>query len=550
MAFDKKFILSELKKCQDPIYFIKNHVYIQSGGRKALFELYPFQEECLNSFVSNRFNIVLKSRQLGLSTLMAAYIAWYMLFHQDKVVLVISLTEQDSKEFVRKIKYAFDFISPWVMEALGAKIIFNNVHTVELNTRSRVKALAPTEDAGRGYTPSLFIIDEAAQIDHLEKIWTESAFPALNTGGGSAIINSTAYGMSNFFYDMWSKTETNESDFNAIKLDWQVHPDRDEKWYEDTIKQIGKVKFSQEYGCNFQQSGETVIDPDDIQFLRKNIVNPEQKSETDRALWTWEKPNKDHKYLITSDVSSGTGKDYSTAVVFDLNTLQIVCEFKAKVKPDSLADLLMIIGYRYNTAIICVENMHTGFAVLRRIVECSYKNIYHYNKSTEEHCCGYFDDSLPNLDLGFNTNVKTRPIAIERLEHYIRNRLIIPTSERLVEEAESFVYGSRGKPEAKNGKNDDLVMTYAIGCYLLQHFAIGSSRKMLLSDAVTNYYQNQRLTSNKKFDYFGLPDEQKKSQIVNPYQIETPTGVENISWVLGPRKPRDDKNLQKSIFIK
>ena len=67
----KEIIAEEYRKCAlDPIYFMKKYCVIQHPVRgKIPFHLYPFQEECLTDFKDNRLNIILKSRQLGLSTL-------------------------------------------------------------------------------------------------------------------------------------------------------------------------------------------------------------------------------------------------------------------------------------------------------------------------------------------------------------------------------------------------------------------------------------------------------------------------------------------------
>ena len=74
MALTKKEQVDEIMKCgQDPIYFIKKYLYIQHPLKGRLpFELYPFQEECIQGFLDYKFNIVLKSRQLGLSTTTSA----------------------------------------------------------------------------------------------------------------------------------------------------------------------------------------------------------------------------------------------------------------------------------------------------------------------------------------------------------------------------------------------------------------------------------------------------------------------------------------------
>ena len=64
----KDVIKSEYIKCaQDPVYFLKKYCMIQHPIKgKIPFTLYPFQEETVNDFKDNRFNIILKARQLGI----------------------------------------------------------------------------------------------------------------------------------------------------------------------------------------------------------------------------------------------------------------------------------------------------------------------------------------------------------------------------------------------------------------------------------------------------------------------------------------------------
>ena len=88
----KKIIRQEYLKCaQDPAHFMKKYCYIQHPQRGRIqFNLYPFQEKTLHVFRDNDYSIILKSRQLGISTLSAGYSLWLMLFHKDKNVLCIA----------------------------------------------------------------------------------------------------------------------------------------------------------------------------------------------------------------------------------------------------------------------------------------------------------------------------------------------------------------------------------------------------------------------------------------------------------------------------
>ena len=75
---NKQAQVKEIIRCgKDPIYFFNKYVKIQHPTKGSIrFNTYPFQDDCVNDFRSNRFNIVLKSRQLGLSTITAAYAMW------------------------------------------------------------------------------------------------------------------------------------------------------------------------------------------------------------------------------------------------------------------------------------------------------------------------------------------------------------------------------------------------------------------------------------------------------------------------------------------
>ena len=82
----KKGQINEIIKCgKDPVYFMNRYLFIQHPLRGLIpFKTYDFQDECVDHFNNHRFNIILKSRQLGLSTLVAAYAVWQSIFYKEK----------------------------------------------------------------------------------------------------------------------------------------------------------------------------------------------------------------------------------------------------------------------------------------------------------------------------------------------------------------------------------------------------------------------------------------------------------------------------------
>ncbi len=103
-ALTKQEILKEIVKAgKDPVYFTTNYCRISHPQRGLIpFQAYDYQRELLKDFNDYRFNIILKARQLGISTIAAAYIAWLMLFHRDKNILVVATKLQTATNLVKK----------------------------------------------------------------------------------------------------------------------------------------------------------------------------------------------------------------------------------------------------------------------------------------------------------------------------------------------------------------------------------------------------------------------------------------------------------------
>lgn len=182
----QEIIKQEYLKCANsPVYFMKHYVKIQHPIRGTItFNLFKFQEETLQSFADFKFNIILKSRQMGISTLVAAYSLWTMIFNKDKNILLISLKQEDAKEVISKVRFANENLPTW----LKVKCTEDNRLSLRYANGSGIKAASTTKKSGVGQALSLLIIDEAALIEDAEELWT-SAQPTLSTGGNSIILS-------------------------------------------------------------------------------------------------------------------------------------------------------------------------------------------------------------------------------------------------------------------------------------------------------------------------------------------------------------------------
>jgi hypothetical protein len=464
----KDIIKSEYTKCAgDPVYFMKKYVKIQHPIRGTIsFNLFPFQEKTLTDFHQHDFNIVLKSRQMGISTLVAAYSLWMMLFQEDKNILVISKTQEVAKEIVSKVRFANDNLPSW----LKRKALDNNKLSLKLSNGSRILAVSSASDAGRSFALSLLIIDEAAFIDKIDEIWT-AAYPTLSTGG-RAIILSTPNGVGNFFHRMWKDAESQKNNFNFISLPWHLHPERDQIW-RDKQTEVAKSpkEAAQECDCSFLTSGATVVDLAIVEYYKETLQrNPVECRGIDKSEWIFEYPDYSRTYLVCADVARGDSTDFSAYHVLDAETLNQCVEYKGQIDLVSFGHQLVNIATTYNNALLIVENTGVGFGTIQTIVDSGYPNTFYsttdlkYIEVQRQLITKYYSEEKKMVP-GFSTTLRTRPLIISRLEQYFRDKSVNIFSTRTLGELETFIW-DKGKAVAMDGYNDDLVMSLGIGLWV------------------------------------------------------------------------------------
>lgn len=516
----------EVKKCgRDPVYFIKNYCKIQHPLKGLIpFHLYDFQEDLLTEFNDYKFNIILKARQLGISTLTAGYIVWMMLFRREKNVLVVATKFKTAGNLVKKVKKIFNHVPEWLKIA---KIVVNNEQSFTLDNGSQIQASAATADAGRSEALSLLVIDEAAFVEGLDEMWMAIG-PTLATGG-RCIALSTPNGVGNWFHKNYSDAIDMKNDFHPIELMWNRHPDRDLTWFEEQKRKYNAREIAQEFECNFNMSGDTVIDPKIIDGMKKRVKEPLYRSGWDRNYWIWEIPQAGEAYLMSADVARGDGADYSTFQVFKLSSMELVAEYQGKPNPGQFATMLDAAGREYNEAMLVVEVNTYGHGVCEKLVDSGYPNLYHSLKATHEYInpteAQYKSGTLP----GFTTSPKTRPIIISKLEEFFRNSLITTYSSRLIHELERFVWTESGRPEAMKGSNDDLIMALAIGCWVRDTALFKSAKEMAYSKAMLGAI----IQANTKMSTAipGMTGYQKKLDYDQGNMAERKREMEKYAWL-------------------
>tara|TARA_B100001093_G_scaffold186981_1_gene179597 strand:+ start:2332 stop:3912 length:1581 start_codon:yes stop_codon:yes gene_type:complete len=518
----KKVITQEYVKCaKDPVYFMKKYCYIQHPTRgRILFNLYPFQEKVLSLYKDNQYAITLKSRQLGISTLVAGYSLWLMTFQKDKNILTLATTQATARNLVTKVQFMYDQLPKW----LRMKSVEKNKLSLRLKNGSRIKAASSNSDAARSEAVSLLVLDEAAFIDNIDETFT-SAQQTLATGG-QCIALSTPNGVGNWFHQTWARAQTKENSFLPIKLPWTVHPERNEAWREQQDGDLGPRMAAQECDCDFLSSGDTVFEPEDMTFYEETqMQEPLERRGIDGNMWIWETPDYSKDYMVVADVARGDSQDYSAFHIFDIESACQVAEYKGKLSPKDFGNVLVGAASEYNDALLVVENANIGWATIEQVLEREYRNLFYSSRSQSETVESYMNKwDTDKLVPGFTTSAKTRPLIIAKMMEYVRERSVTIKSKRLVNEMRVFIW-KNGKAQAQSGYNDDVVMSFAIGLYVRDTALRLRQQGMDLVRAQLSSFTN---LNQRNPAVVTTVDKQKN----NPYNIDTPHGQEDISWIL------------------
>jgi hypothetical protein len=456
---NKEQQVKEIIHCgKDPVYFIKTYTKIHHSVKGIIpFETYPFQDDCVREFEKHRFNIVLKSRQLGLSTICAGYATWFALFHKAKNILIIANKLETAVNFLKKVKAILQSVPPWMLLTKYEM----NMRSIRFSNGSVITAIPTSDDAGRSEALSLLIVDEAAIIRNFEEVWT-GLYPTISTGG-RVIVLSTPKGVGGQYYKLWADAEAGLNDFNPIKLPWFVHPEHDEVWFTKETRGLKEKDIAQEFLCDFISSGETFLQAPELEYLHSSIEPPIEKTGDDRNVWVWHQPIPGAKYVMSADVARGDSTDCSTFHIIESETCTVAAEYKGKVPPDKFADLINVFGRKYNNALVCPENNTFGYTTAIRLRDLNYPRLYY--ASARGNIYDYKplnQDEVP----GFSTQAKSRIQILSKLEELVRNKILKSRSQRLYSEMQTFIW-SGSKAQARKDSNDDLIMSLSIGVWLL-----------------------------------------------------------------------------------
>lgn len=486
-------------------FFCANYVYIKHPSRGRIkLELRPAQIQTVRAWLSERNTIVLKARQVGFSTLAAAFAFWLTFFWSDRFVVMLSKTEREATKLLSKSKYIYKFLPQW-MRLNGPELLQNNVLKMVFENDSVIESLPSANEPARGESVYLAIIDEMAFLPNPEEAW--ASIEPIADVGGRVICMSTAKGEGNIFYHLWTGSQNGTNRFKGIFFPWSANADRDQDWYDAQAAELPSWQLHQEYPSNpeeaFIRSGRPVFDIDSLRLQEaekgKSGINKKLSDAPNSYMFEssggpltiWELPMFGTTYVVGADVAEGLARgDYSSAHVIDAKSGKIVAHWHGHVDPDKFGhQVLYALGFFYNEALVGVESNNHGLTTLTALNNANYSNLYRQRRLSQR-------NAEQTEQLGWKTTTLSKPLAIDELNASIRDGVLIIPCDKTVAELKTYVRDDSG--HMHGSPHDDRVMSLAIANQMLKYVWLPEYRPKTDAPWGTMNYWAKQVAKPKK----------------------------------------------------
>ena len=500
IQFTKDQIQEYLRCKEDPVYFALNYIKIISLDEGIVpFKMWDFQQELIESFHNNRFNIAKLPRQTGKSTTCVSYLLHYILFNDNVNVGILANKLSTARDLLGRLQLAYEQLPLWLQQG----IVVYNKGSMELENGSKILAASTSASAVRGMSFNIIFLDEFAFIpNHIAEQFFSSVYPTITSGTSTkVIIISTPNGM-NHFYKLWVDAQKGRNGYAWNEVHWSKVPGRDAKWKEQTIANTSERQFTQEFDCEFLGSVDTLIAASKLRTLAYD-----DPITTNGSLDVYENPIKDHDYIITVDVSRGLSQDYSAFVVIDITRApwQLVAKYRDHdVRPMLFPNIIYNVATNYNKAYVLTEVNDIGEAVAGSLFyDLEYENtLMCAMRGRAGQIVGQgFSGNKTQMGVKMSKTVKAQ--GCSNLKTLIEDDKLLVKDYNIVSELTTFIQNKQSF-EADEGYNDDLVMCLVIFGWLVQQEYF---KEMTDQDIRRRIYEEQKNAIEQDMAPFGFIDD-------------------------------------------
>ena len=475
------------EELSNPMIFIPKYLKVLTkvdlrGVKKLVpmdFDIYPSQKH----YLENRTNrdIIVKSRQTGMSTIIEAIVAHRMFTERFHNASIIAHDEDTAMNlfttFTRFYENLPENMRPTKDWSSGLKMRFP-----VLDSYIYIDG-ANSDHLGLGRSLSMAHLSEVSKWHPSKARMLFTEVSQTVPEGGYLVIESTPHGRGGLFYELYQQAKRGEINYKPFFYPWwwdttcvrkpkndmilTVDEEAMVKHYNLTLEQIAfrRVKLAEIGEAFYQEFPENDIDcwlsSDTSVFdgvAVRRYLQQIQKGRDEGALTVWKDVVGGEKYCIGVDGAGGLADgDYTVATVLNIKRNEYVARLRGRIPPDLFSEQLLRLGRRYNDAEIGVEQAQHGKLILRVLIENNYPNLYYYRNYNA------LDDSIPT-EPGWKTSSASKPVMISDLQAAIRSGDLISYSENLMDECSSYMYDNTqgSKYRKAPGKFDDEIDALAI----------------------------------------------------------------------------------------
>jgi hypothetical protein len=437
-------------------------------GNVALLKLNQAQQEY--SRTCSRRNIVLKARQLGITTYVAARYFIQTITTPGTLTVQVAHNEDSAQAIFRVVHRFWEKLPKAMKEGALVRSRANVRQIVFPKLDSEYRVETADDNAGRGMTIHNLHCSEVSR-------WPRNGLEALASlraavvPDGDIVLESTANGAAGVFYEEWQKA--GETGYTQHFFPWWYEDQyQEEKWKSEPLtpeeeelvqkhglseaqlawrrmrwrdlRRLAAQEYAEDPVACFLASGECVFDLEAVEqaTVRAGQAEPEDNG----RMMTWFPPTKGHQYIIGVDTAGGGSEgDYSCAQVIERGMGLQCAELHGHFPPFELARKVAGLGRKYEAALVAVERNNHGYGVLAHLKELNYENIFEQGGQD-----------------GWLTSAASRPAMIENLAAVLMAKPELFHSLRLLGELRTFVRRSDGNAAAAEGAHDDCVMAMAV----------------------------------------------------------------------------------------
>jgi len=475
---DNVKILKEVKKCKaDFTYFASNYLKIVDKNDKLIpFNLNYVQRNIHKNLEDNDFMTILKSRQMGSSTYIAARFFWQALLNKNTRVAVVA----HSRAAVKGIYAIYQRFYHHLPSFLKIQTTAASANELAFVTGSSIKIDTANSQNFRGSTFSLIHASECAFWSDMNKT-IQSLFQAASNNP-TIIIETTPQGL-NDFYLFW--VDENNG-YDKLFLTWLDHEeyrlkkvpkgyrltDTEKEYIQENIltkeqENWFRVALRTRCGNNIQTfKQEYPIKAEDAFLASGTFVFPSfgKKLESPPSEFGWKyfsPPNQYKTYILGIDTAGGSPDgDFSACALIDATDRKqyhLVATFYDRLSLRDFGKQIKACLDKYTPLVVCERNSY-GLAIIEDLRASEYP--YLYTETKFDKIANSFTEKL-----GFFTSSATRPVLIARLIEAITTNKISIIDSRLRYEFMNFIYNEKGKAVAETGFHDDLI--FALGLSMM-----------------------------------------------------------------------------------